>query len=122
MVMDKEWKYSPSMLHVLAAGRFYLEEEMKGKMAAAGEIPTGEFRIFIRSLENKSRCYQIAYEPDGQAHIWEGSCTGDIWHKTQHSILFENKDKLGEVIVKRNHLRVKEYQTYDEFWNDIKRY
>jgi hypothetical protein len=120
--MESNRKYSPSLLHVLAAGRFCLEEQMEGKMAAAGDIPKSEFRIFIRNSENKGRCYLIAYEQDGRAQIWEGSCTGDIWHKMPESGLFENKDKLGEVIVKRNHLRVKEYQTYDQFWDDIRRY
>jgi hypothetical protein len=35
--------------------------------------------------------------------------------------LFEDKNKLGEVIVKRNLQRIKEYKTFDEFWDDIKR-
>jgi hypothetical protein len=119
--MGKERKYSPSFLHVLVAGRLYLEEDLKSKLAAGGEMPTNDVRIFIRNSENNSRCYQIAYEPDGQTHIWEGGCAGSIWREMPRSILFENRDKLGEVIVKRNLQRIKEYQTFDEFWNDIKR-
>ena|SRR4030042_2690562 len=119
--MENEQKYSPALLHVLTAGRFDPEGEPKGKMATGGEMPTGEFRIFIRNSENKSRCYQIACEPDGQTHIWEGGCTGTFWREMPRTILFENKDKLGEVIVKRNLQRIKEYKTFDEFWDDIKR-
>jgi len=119
--MEEDGKYSPSLLHVLTAGKFYMEEELKGTTAAGGEVPINEYRVFIRNSEDKSRCYLISYEPDGQTRIWEGACTGDIWHKMPDSILFENKDKLGEVNVKRNHQRVREYLTFADFWNDIRR-
>jgi hypothetical protein len=119
--MENERKYSAAILHVLTAGRFYLEGELKGETAAGGEIPTGEFRIFIRNSEMKSRCYQIASEADGQTQLWEGVCTGAFWREMPGTILFENKDRLGEVIVKRNLQRIKEYKTFDEFWDDIKR-
>jgi CheY-like chemotaxis protein len=119
--LEAERKYSPSLLHTLVAGRFFLEEDMRGRIAAGGEIPKHEFCIFIRNLDNKSRCYKIGSEPNGETRVLEGPCTGTICRAMQPSTLYENKGILGEVIIKRNFLRIREYRTYEEFWNDIRR-
>jgi CheY-like chemotaxis protein len=119
--LEAERKYSPLLLHALVAGRFFLEEDMRGKIAVGGEIPKHEFSIFIRNLDNKSRCYKIGSEPNGETHVLEGACTGTICRPMQPSTLYEKKDILGEVIIKRNFLRIKEYRTYEEFWTDIRR-
>jgi hypothetical protein len=120
-IMEKEKKYVPSFVHSSAAAYFYLIKEMKGKMAAGGEIPTNEFRIFIKILGSQNRCYLIDRDPGNKTRITEGICTGSIWREKKQSILLENSDKLGAVIIQRNNKQIKEYQTYEEFWNEIGR-
>jgi hypothetical protein len=117
--MKEDQKYSPLMLHGYVAGQFYLKEKIKGKMAPGGEIPIHEFRIFVQILDNEKRCYLIA-SVEGQTHLYEGACTGTRWREQKQSVLSENKERLGEVIIERNSVIIKKYRTYDEFWNDIR--
>ena len=58
---------------------------------------------------------------DGKSCVMEGSRDGTTWHCTQESILLNDKNNLGEAIVKRNALILKDNKTFEDYWSDVRR-
>lgn len=91
------------------------------------------YEIFIEIKESNNQCYRIIAEEKKSAQLLEGACSGSNWRKRKREILFENKDLLGKVYVwhkrkeeingkpKLIYRKIKSFESYNEFWNKIKR-
>ncbi len=124
--MDK--KYSVEFVFFITATHCFLEIESKKSSEKSpisffgGEVPSHEYRIFIKLKSDETKCYLIFAEKNKAASLYAGICAGSNWRLIQNpNELFEHHADLGKVIVQRNIINIADYVDYDSFWEIIKR-
>jgi len=91
------------------------------------------YEVFIEIKKSDNKCYRIVAEEGKYVRLLEGICTGSNWRLKKSQSLFENKDLLGKVHIwhkreeeiddkpKLIYKKIRSYQSYEEFWEKIKR-
>jgi hypothetical protein len=80
-----------------------------------------KFHITIKIKDTQNQCYRIGMSEKGHTVLTEGSYDTGYGRIVKNFEEFvDNKDKLGEVEVRYEAKPLKEYPTYEEFWQAIK--
>ncbi len=107
-----EDKYNPTLVLKNTLKRFSELDKYKGS-------EVHNFQIYIEIKDSEADKYIIGgYKSD--CFLLKYSLRRSSSTITAPKNLFRDKDKLGKVDIKFKKEMIKSYQSYDEFWDDIK--
>lgn len=116
-----EDKYNPIKIYDNTAKRLY-NLIKPGEMAWTYDNKIiSKFHITIKIKDAESQCYRIEMSEKGHTILTVGSLDSGYGQIVKnHEEFADKKDKLGEVEVRYEDKPLKEYPTYEEFWQTIK--
>ena len=110
-----EKKYDPEIVHLNTSSYYFLVLQHK-----SGKIPLHEYIILIEAKDRNNIRYIIKCEKNKRSTLWR-QLSKNIVRQCNYSDLSKNKDKLCKVIIRHNQSKIAEFQSYDEFWQTVKR-